>query len=68
MTGQWLIKNERHICKKPELTQTIDNGSQWQCDCGQIWEVLGLYGWLSLEQITSMKTPSIELSKKWWQR
>lgn len=35
--GQWVKRV--HACTLPEIPHDYEHGSEWQCSCGQIWEV-----------------------------
>jgi len=48
MSGQYLTKV--HRCEPPENRSGLGNGTQWQCDCGRIFEIYGRLGWIAPEE------------------
>lgn len=44
MAGQFIKKV--HLCEPPNRNG-LGNGTQWQCECGQVFELFGVLGWTS---------------------
>lgn len=64
MSGKWTkIVPPPHECQKPICIVTITTGpgSEWTCDCGKKWVLVGdstwscVSDWVSYEQVTEYR-------------